>query len=77
MILGFKGKTIDPRKLPPAFTRLTAAEIEDCLCIDKENLALGKAPTRICETKEGCTSYESRTRPVRRRQVNKRQRVRC
>ena len=32
-LLGFRGVTLDPVVLPPAFSRLTAAEIEDCLCI--------------------------------------------
>jgi hypothetical protein len=38
-VLGFKGKTLRPEKLPPAFSRLTAAEIEDCLCIYRRELA--------------------------------------
>jgi hypothetical protein len=42
-ILGFRGKTLAPKLLPPAFSRLTAAEIEDCLCIYKRELA-GVAP---------------------------------
>jgi hypothetical protein len=36
--LGFKGETIDPRDMPPAFARLSAAEIEDFLCICKDEL---------------------------------------
>jgi hypothetical protein len=31
--LGFTGDTLDPHSLPPAFSRLRPAEIEDCLCI--------------------------------------------
>lgn len=36
--LGFRGATIDPAKLPAPFSRLTPAEIEDCLCIYKRSL---------------------------------------
>ena len=36
--LGFMGKAIDPRMLPPAFNKLTPAEVEDCLCIYKAEL---------------------------------------
>jgi hypothetical protein len=36
--LGFRGETVDPSQLPPAFSRLSAAEIEDCLCIYKAEL---------------------------------------
>jgi hypothetical protein len=32
-ILGFRGESLDPTQLPSAFSRLTPAEIEDCLCI--------------------------------------------
>jgi hypothetical protein len=38
-LLGFEGKTLDPKELPAAFSRLTPAEIEDCLCIYKSDLA--------------------------------------
>ncbi len=37
-VLGFHGLTLDPVVLPSAFSRLTPAEIEDCLCIYKKNL---------------------------------------
>jgi hypothetical protein len=37
--LGFTGATLDPSLLPPAFSKLTPAEIEDCLCIYKDELA--------------------------------------
>lgn len=33
--LGFRGKTLDPARLPAAFSRLSSAEVEDCLCIYK------------------------------------------
>jgi hypothetical protein len=52
-ILGFRGKTLDPKRLPSAFSRLTAAEIEDCLCIYKRELA-GLAPKM---RPPGATSY--------------------
>ena len=37
-VLGFRGETLDPAKLPSAFARLAPAEIEDCLCIYKDQL---------------------------------------
>jgi len=37
--LGFSGATLDPNVLPPAFSRLSPEEIEDCLCIYKGELA--------------------------------------
>jgi hypothetical protein len=37
-ILGFKGETLNPALLPAAFSGLTAAEAEDCLCIYKDEL---------------------------------------
>jgi hypothetical protein len=37
-ILGFRGETLDPALLPAEFSRLTAAEVEDCLCIYKDDL---------------------------------------
>jgi len=43
-VLGFLGNTLDPAKLPTAFSQLTPAEIEDCLCIYKDELHDG---TRI------------------------------
>lgn len=36
--LGFCGKTVHPQELPVEFRALTAAEIEDCLCICKREL---------------------------------------
>jgi hypothetical protein len=36
--LGIRGEAIDPKVLPPAFARLTPAEIEDCLCVYKNQL---------------------------------------
>lgn len=37
-VLGFRGETLDPAKLPSAFARLAPAEIEDCLRIYKDQL---------------------------------------
>jgi len=37
-LLGLKGDSIDPEELPGAFSRLTCAEIEDCLCIYRNDL---------------------------------------
>ncbi len=43
-ILGFKGTALDPARMPAPFSRLTAAEIEDCLCIYKNRLLGGERP---------------------------------
>ena len=45
-ILVIQGKCVDPSAFPPAFKRLTPAEIEDCLCIYKDRLR-GKSRTRF------------------------------
>lgn len=37
-VFGLSGDSVDPRNLPAPFSRLTAAEIEDCLCIYKDEL---------------------------------------
>ena len=37
-VFGLRGRTIAPKQLPAAFSRLTPAEIEDCLCIYKDEL---------------------------------------
>ena len=37
-VLGFRGETLDPALLAAEFSRLTAAEVEDCLCIYKDDL---------------------------------------
>lgn len=36
--LGFRGEILDPKELPVAFAQLTPAEIEDCLCIYKNEI---------------------------------------
>lgn len=57
-ILGFKGKTLDPKQLPAAFSPLTPAEIEDCLCIYKDALAGGPFRTRIMHRASVCNSCD-------------------
>jgi len=37
-MLGLHGQALEPKQLPKAFSRLTPAEIEDCLCIYKDDL---------------------------------------
>jgi hypothetical protein len=37
-VLGFRGEMLDPAVLPAAFSRLTLAEIEDCLCLYRDKL---------------------------------------
>lgn len=37
-LFNIRGNCLDPKNLPHAFSRLTPAEIEDCLCIYKEQL---------------------------------------
>ena len=38
LALGIEGDVFDPRILPKAFSRLSASEVEDCLCIYKDDL---------------------------------------
>jgi hypothetical protein len=40
-VFGLRGVTVDAKQLPTAFPRLTPAEIEDCLCIYKDQLRGG------------------------------------
>jgi hypothetical protein len=44
--LGFTADTVDPRLLPKEFSRLSAAEIEDCLCIYAGELAPSRRHVR-------------------------------
>jgi hypothetical protein len=47
--LNLKGDSVDPASLPDAFSRLSAAEIEDCLCIYKDELnGLRRRSHRCC-----------------------------
>src|SRR5262249_54941969 len=56
---GIRGGILDPKTLPHAFSRLTPAEIEDCLCIYKDVLR-GKGALRsesgcaVAEPSQGC-----------------------
>jgi hypothetical protein len=52
-VLGFHGETLDPAVLPTAFSQPTPAEIEDCLCIYKDELRDG-AHSRTARRKSGC-----------------------
>ena len=58
-ILGFRGKALDPKLLPPAFSRLTAAEIEDCLCIYKDQLRSGAIRIRHMQRSTTCSDAGS------------------
>lgn len=40
---GISGDSFDPKVLPKAFSRLAASEIEDCLCIYKDELRGGSS----------------------------------
>lgn len=60
-ILGFKGETLDPALLPAAFSGLTAAEAEDCLCIYKDRLRgaidyhRGSSGRAVARRQRGCS----------------------
>lgn len=41
-IFGISGDSFDPKVLPKAFSRLAASEIEDCLCIYKDEFRRGR-----------------------------------
>ena len=58
-ILGFKGKTLDPKQLPAAFSPLTPAEVEDCLCIYKNALAGGPFHTGVLHHASRCNSIRT------------------
>lgn len=60
-VLGFRGVALDPAVLPSAFSRLTPAEIEDCLCIYKDKLR--GAPGRS-RPKSGCAAARRARRCV-------------
>lgn len=63
--LGFSGKTVDPRLLPATFSRLTAAEIEDCLCIYKNELTgLAKPPSGCTRTRVSVARRCGEPRPA-------------
>jgi hypothetical protein len=71
--LGFTGKTLDPRLLPSSFSCLTAAEIEDCLCIYKDDFVPDRGSgrrriglLRACIDMPGCRGgkYRSEVRKM-------------
>jgi hypothetical protein len=47
-VLGLRGKRVDPSKLPREFQKLTPAEMEDCLCIYKDELRTRGSSSRTC-----------------------------
>jgi len=53
-VFNISGDSFDPRILPKAFSRLAASEIEDCLCIYKDELR-GSAHVRTARRKSRCT----------------------
>jgi hypothetical protein len=52
---GINGESFDPRTLPKAFSHLTPAEIEDCMCIYKDELC-NEARSRIPQVQMRCCS---------------------
>lgn len=55
VVLGFRGKMLHPNDLPAAFSRLTPAEIEDCLCIYRRELRGAPGGIRSCRIlRRGC-----------------------
>jgi hypothetical protein len=52
--LGFTGKALDPRSLPFAFSRLAPDEIEDCLCIYKDDFSSGRSRARLLQPRRTC-----------------------
>jgi hypothetical protein len=52
-VFAIGGDSFDPRILPKAFSRLAPSEIEDCLCIYKDELGNGTL-SRTARRKSGC-----------------------
>ena len=52
-IFNISGDAFDPKILPKAFSRLEPSEIEDCLCIYKDELRDGTS-SRAVRRKSGC-----------------------
>ncbi len=52
LALGVEDDAFDPRILPKAFSRLSASEVEDCLCIYKDDLRGVRSGSR--DTSSGC-----------------------
>jgi hypothetical protein len=57
--LGFTGDVLNPKILPKAFSRLTAAEIEDTLCIYKAKFVSGRS-SKARRDSRGCLPIVSR-----------------
>lgn len=59
-VFGIKGDSFLPARLPRAFSRLTAAEIEDCLCIYKKQLIRARNTTTLSTAGQSHTTSASR-----------------
>jgi hypothetical protein len=53
-VFNIGGDSFDPNKLPKQFSRLTASEIEDCLCIYKDELR-DRAHSGSTRRRSGCS----------------------
>jgi hypothetical protein len=53
-VFNISGDSFDPRRLPKPLSRLKASEIEDCLCIYKDELR-GNAYSRSARRRSGCS----------------------
>jgi hypothetical protein len=64
--LNIGGESADPSVLPPSFSRLTPAEIEDCLCLYKDELRAPRPPRgkrrSPCRMPRPCMPRVSRAR---------------
>ena len=58
--LGFRGEALDPAVLPSPFSKLIPAEIEDCLCIYKDEFRGSRSRSRrnsrcgVARRQQGC-----------------------
>ena len=52
-VFNISGDSFDPKILPKPFSRLAPSEIEDCLCIYKDELR-SRSHTRTARRKSGC-----------------------
>lgn len=62
--LGFSGRVVAKEQLPDEFAPLTAAEIEDCLCIYKDAFGKRGLPSASCSAKirvSACSPRSART----------------
>ena len=58
-VFNISGDSFDPRILPKAFSQLVPSEIEDCLCIYKDELRDGTS-SRTARRKSGCVRVRQR-----------------